>query len=247
MKTIISYALLLIWCESPALADFVFSPNVANPNGSIDGPFLLTQSEAASIRYQQVYAASSFLSVSSLPVSITELSFAQIPGGLPLDFNLPSIEIRLSTTQNAPDGLSPFFAQNVGADDSVVLSGSLHFYQSTVERYGVHVLLQQPFIYHPQTGNLLMDVRNFQTIPDPGMPIGVYAQIALGDSVSLVAIGNVNDPGGSTGTAGLLTRFTVTPIPEPGTALLILAGLAAGALLRGKFPQTNSGRPPVPR
>ena len=241
MKTIISYALLLIWFDSSALAEFVFSPNTVNPNGSDTGPFLLTQSDAASTRYQQVYAASSFLSVSSLPLSITELSFAQLPGGVPLDFNLPSIEIRLSTTQKAPDGLSSFFAQNVGADDSVVLSGSLHFYQSTVERYGVHVLLQQPFIYDPQTGNLLLDVRNFQTLPGPPFTVGgLIAHIMLGDPVSLVSVFNVNAAHGSMGTAGLLTRFTVTPIPEPGTALLILAGLGAGVFYRRRFPQANS-------
>src|SRR5262249_8772403 len=155
----------------PTFADFVFSPNTANPNGSDSGPFLLTQGNGPSTRYQQVYGASRFLSFSPLPVSITELSVAPIPG-FPLPVTLTSLDIRLSTTPRAPDGLSPFFVENVGADDAVVYSGSLHFYISTAETYGVHVPLQHPFLYNPQGGNLLLDVRNFQTVPGPPFMVG---------------------------------------------------------------------------
>ena len=236
MKLLLLNLLILIWLKTPALADFVFSPNTANPIGSSSGPFLFTQGNGPSVREQQVYAASSFLSLSTVPVSITELSFAQIPG-FPLDVNLSSIDIRLSTTQRAPDGLSSIFAQNVGADEAIAYSGSLHFYIGTAEQYGVHVQLQQPFLYTPQTGNLLLDVRNFQTLPGlPFMVGGLYANIVTGDPVSLVSALNVNATGGSPGTAGLLTRFTVTAIPEPSVALLLLLGTALFAFCRRNKP-----------
>ena len=236
----------MLWLEFgfPVLADFVFSPGTANPNGSSTGPFLETQGDGPSIRYQQVYAAASFLSFSPVPVSINELSFAQIPG-FPVDVNLASIDIRLSTTPSAPDGLSPFFAQNVGADDAVVYSGSLHFFQSTMESYGVHVLLQHPFLYNPQGGNLLLDVRNFQTVPGPpSTGGGLYANIVTGDPVSLIAALNVNAASGPQTTAGLLTRFTVTATPEPSVALLLLLGIVLFTVCRRKKPNHNTSTAP---
>ena len=176
-----------------------------------------------------------------MPVNITELSFSQIPG-FPLDVNLASIDIRLSTSTRAPDGLSSIFSQNVGIDDTLVYSGSLHFSISTAETYGVHVGLQHPFFYNPQGGNLLLDVRHFQTLPGPPFTVGgLYGNFMTGDSVSSVISINVNAATGSPGTEGLLTRFTVTAIPEPSISLLIFPGLAACILCRRMIPQTQTG------
>lgn len=207
-----------------APAEFVLSPNVPAYPGGGPGPFLVTSDLASSYRLQEVHGANDFGVVSSLPVFITQLSFARVNSGAPVDVNLQNVEIRLSTTMKNPDGLSPTFAQNVGVDETLVFTGPLHFYDTGVEQFGIHIQLQQPFLFDYHIGNLLIDVRNYTTIAPP--PSGRYTlmgDLTVGDSVSGVGAINVNAASGTFGTFGLLTRFTVTPIPEPSSWTLLAA------------------------
>jgi hypothetical protein len=186
------------------------------------------------VRYQQVYAAQDFTRTLTTPMSITEISFATLLGSQNIDVNLQNIEIRISTTQTGPDAQSPVFALNVGLDEATVYSGSLHFFDTGNEQYGLHILLQNPFAYNPTMGNLLLDVRNYATIaPPPSGAYGLAGALALGDSTSLVEAFNVATPNGALGTGGLITRFTVAPIPEPKVHCLgLLVAVAAWLLHR---------------
>jgi hypothetical protein len=96
--------------------------------------------------------------------------------------------------------------------------------------------LQNPFIYDPAKGNLLLDVRNFQ---GGNLGFSLDAEVTDGDGVSRVWTngdipGGVDSPVGTTAantlsTLGLVTRFTVTPatpVPEPSTLLLFGTGMA---------------------
>jgi len=97
--------------------------------------------------------------------------------------------------------------------------------------------LDTPFAYNPDSGNLLVDMRIFNSGSTPGFGTLVLdAANVAGDSVSEVVAENqgslgVNSLTGIAGTAGLITDFTVTPVPEPCSLSLLAAGLAATGVL----------------
>src|SRR4030095_11635174 len=150
-------------------------------------------------------------------------------------------QISLSTTNAGVDGLSTTFANNVGADVSTVFNGALSLSSSfTVPADGpkdfdILITLTTPFFYNPSLGNLLLDVRNF----GGGTTTQFDSQSAVSDSISRVftnstvgGVNGVNSPTGVTNTEGLVTKFTTSAIPEPGSLVLLSAGLAAFGLVR---------------
>src|SRR5262249_21659069 len=153
-----------------ASAAVVIVPNnLAATEGDISNglPFNIGAFSLSSQRYQQVFAASAFASVSG-PHLITQIAFrpdAQIGGAF--SSIIPNIQINLSTTSATPDGLSATFANNVGSDDTVVFSGSLSLSSAFTgppggpKAFDIIINLQTPFLYNPSAGNLLLDVRNF--------------------------------------------------------------------------------------
>ncbi len=226
---------LALVLANAARADFVTLPNTGHaPTLAGFSPFLVTSDQAASVRYQQVYRGTAFGPVPTQTVRITELAFYAF-ALTHIDVTLPNIQIRLSTSALGPDVISETFANNIGADQTLVYSGALHFFDTGTAGYTIHIPLQTPFIYNHNAGNLLMDVQNFQTLPP--LASGKYElgiEYTLGDSVSLISASSATATTGFNCSAGLSTRFTVTPVPEPGTSALLLAGVAACAALRWK-------------
>src|SRR5215813_10539498 len=122
-----------------------------------------------SVRYQQVYSASQFPS-SIGPLMITQIAFR--PDGSVTDPSLTilfnSVRIDLSTTSSTPTTLSTVFASNVGADNTTVFN-SFAFMNAPVtgppggpKGFTVTFPLT-PFMYNPSAGNLLLDVRAFES------------------------------------------------------------------------------------
>jgi hypothetical protein len=203
-------------------------------------------------RNQQIFAASEFTFLSQ-PALITKISFrpdAFADRPFPFSATIPNIQIALSTTSARVDGLSVTFANNIGADETVVFSGALSLSSAFTgpatgpKDFDISINLQTPFLYDPSLGNLLLDVKNFS---DNGEIPVFDAQDVLGDSVSrrwTDNIDNVNsptallgldgtDPGptGYSNSIGLVTMFTLstsTSVPEPSTTLgLTIFGFAA--------------------
>jgi hypothetical protein len=226
--------LLLVNLQHGSCAFIGFPPSFHNPGQSFS-PFLLWNTDVTSFRYQQVYQASGFAGADSGEFLINELIF--FPSGTSPNGSvvLPNIRINLSTTSRIPDGLSTVLADNVGPNDTVVYSGTLNFFQTDWGIYRIH--LQTPFVYDSKSGNLLIDVRNFQPVPIPPGGVRAYnsTEITLGDSISAAFASDVNALTGGTSTSGLETVFDVTIIPEPATrALLVLGGLVYALATRKK-------------
>lgn len=198
-------------------------------NGGNSYPF---GSGFSSQRYQQVYGASAF---SDGLLMITQIAFRpDATLGSAFTATLPNIQIDLSTTSAAVDLLSTTFANNVGANDTVVYSGSLTLSSAFTgpaggpKAFDIVINLTTPFLYNPAAGNLLLDVRNFA-----GGGGGLLdRESSTSDAISRVYTENqgVNSPSvnpGEADTAGLVTQFTVTAVPEPATALFGIALVGA--------------------
>jgi hypothetical protein len=184
-------------------------------------------------RYQQVYAATQF------PAGglITQLAFRPDgPLGHAFSVTIGNIQIDLSTTLAAPDGLSSTFASNVGLDDTMVFSGSLNLSSAFTgpaggpKAFDILINLTTPFLYNPGSGNLLLDVRNFSGEPT-GLAGEFDSQFTLGDPISRAFGGIASSTASVNDSEGLVTQFTI--IPEPATIgpmaigiLLVLVGLS---------------------
>lgn len=208
-----------------------------NQNGnSNDGIF-----ESAG-HFQELFRATSFTSEWKTPVAITGIAF-RVADGVPLSLQatVPQLEIRFSTSSHAPENMSTIYGANKGADETTVF---LHDNVSLFGRAGqpvnpfdIAITFDQPFVYDPKLGNLLMYV-TASAIVGRGTQIDAHGYGSLDVSPASYV--------GSTGPFGdfqvvpysLVTEFSWIAVPEPSALSLIgmaLACLAAKSLGRRSF------------
>lgn len=215
---------LLFWaCAAVAQASVVVPNALSGVEGAGGNTFPFDSVTAQ--RYQQVYAASQFGGGGL----ITQVAFRPDgPLGHAFSVTIGSIQIDLSTTLAAPDGLSGTFASNVGLDDTMVFSGSLNLSSAFTgpsggpKAFDIIVNLTTPFLYNPSLGNLLLDVRNLSGEPT-GLAGEFDSQFTLGDPVSRTFGGIASTTASAADSEGLVTQFTI--IPEPSTIGLLAIGL----------------------
>ena len=229
----------MIWSSCLMVHGFsIYTPIVA-PNdltsteGNSDNGYPFSVAET--MRYQQVYAASQFGTIATGGGMITQIAFRpDAVYGYAFTHTIASIRIDLSTTAAGPGGLNLIFANNDGSDDTIVYNGSLtlssSFYGAAggPKNFDILIPLATPFYYNPAAGNLLLDIRNFSSgnsggnlIPqldatslDPTLVSRVWAF----DSSATAAPYSFDED-----TMGLVTQFTVTPVPEPAPCWLLFA------------------------
>jgi len=168
-------------------------------------------------RFQQVYSSSLFSDFTQ-GILIDEIDFrGDAFVGHGFISTVSNIEIHLSTTSKAPDGLSPVFDDNVGMDDRIVVGRDPFLLRGAgggrvVGPWSVYFYLDpNPFFYDPSRGNLLLDIKVFSgasTAPFDAVDI-------TGDSVSSVFAYDRTLPSiGQPSSLGLATRFVFQPVPE---------------------------------
>jgi hypothetical protein len=218
--------LLLAAGVSPA-ADIV-APNIlASVQGDTGNLFPILSPQP--IRYQQVYDHSQFVGFAAGGEYITQMAFRVHSPGIPFTASISTLQVNLSTTANAADALSPTFAQNVGADDTVVFPSAAIQFSTAVsgpadgpQAFDLVVTFTTPFHYDPSKGNLLVDIRNSSgATHNPANDQQIDAVSTGGDGISRVY--NLGDAAaataGQTGggfqmdTFGAVTRFVSTSNP----------------------------------
>ena len=181
-------------------------------NSSNSFPFHLDRSStsATSMRYQQVYSSGDIGGTGI----IDKIAFRpDRTFGLIFSSSGDSVEIRLSHTPKSPDGLSATFANNVGADETVVLDTTSFSLSSNKTNCGavgpcdfdIVIDVDNAFTFNG-TGNLLLDVRMRTNIRSSFFDV----EGTPGDGVSRLyssSFGSVTDPTGITSTVGLVTKF----------------------------------------
>jgi hypothetical protein len=210
-------------------ADVVVVPNsVAAVEGNSN------VAAGGNLRVQQVHDASQFSGLGSIQITGVAFRLDANSGAFGPD-TLPGLQVRVSTTSRAPDGLSTTFATNVGPDVTTVFSGDWTRSSTSAPGPGgtnvFDILLPftTPFTYDPAGGNLLVDY-----IGNPAgsllllFPSQTDTHDVVGDSVSNIVAEPASSPTGITvGSFGVVTQFTFVPtaIPEPTNCVLLGLGL----------------------
>ena len=199
----------------------------SDANQEADG-FLLGY-DVSGMRTQTVYDSSLFLDAMPSGGIITEVAY-RVEGhfGNAVDGVVPDLEIRVSTTTTMEPSSSmiPYytFSANVGSDETVVFPrGPLHL-ESTWSPTGpnpfsLRIPLATPFTYDPRKGNLLIEDFVYQEF---------FGRLTfdLADAHWVRSVGGViGDPQAVIEGGGPVMQVTFTPIPEPLTGLLVLAGM----------------------
>lgn len=210
--------LCMIGAAQWAVGDkFVIAPASTGLTTETFFPFFLQQIQMSSMRYQQVYNASVFSNVPPECIYVSTLTFFEgfTQQGL-TSLTITNMQINLSTTQRAADGLSTNFAENIGPDDTVVFGPGPHVFDGVVSGSRFPIQLNPPFRYNPATGNLLLDVRIFNGAGPVAINLPrLEAFNSLTDESSRVWATNVTD-GIASGadTAGLDTVVQFSPVPS---------------------------------
>jgi hypothetical protein len=128
----------------------------------------LTPQNGWAVRYQQVYQAAEFSTLSG-PQCIRSIAFRPYKDSGAFTLNIPHLRVWLSTTQAGPDELSNLLAANLGPNNVLVYDGPFTVSTAATDlpdgthAFDVVIPLQRPFFYDPTKGNLLMEIRHSGT------------------------------------------------------------------------------------
>jgi hypothetical protein len=204
--------------------DLVVPNNRAVVEGDGNNGFPFT--ESFSVRYQQVYDSSQFVLLGTNGGTINSIGLRYNGNYNTATMIYYSMAVRLSTTSRAVDNLSAAFADNMGADATVVFSGKFTLgvtpppsdHQLHPWPFPLTIPFTVPFQYNPTNGNLLLDIQWGSAYLYPGNgPPWMDAVYASNDSVSRVYGYNISGTptNGTPDTIGMVTLFDISPGVPP--------------------------------
>jgi len=209
----------------------VVPPGYENTTGSgFQRPF-----DVSSQRLLFLYDGSLLSSAMPNGAMITAIAFRPEETELgSLTVDIPSIEIRMSTSPHAVHFGSELFSDYIGADVKTVLArGPLHIDATGVANprssFSYVIPLSTPFTYDPRKGPLSVDILTFE-----GSPLSAPVDLTTQPSASLNFLGGSTTSDRALGSlsAGAVLQLEFVAIPEPSAASLLL--LCLSTIVTGK-------------
>jgi hypothetical protein len=139
--------------------------------------------------------------------------------------------------------LSFKFAENVGLDETLVLEADFAhgtplfgtFRLGTPQAFASRISFTHSFLYNPQAGNLLFDMRSYGARWGEVSVQGLAAAVFEGDGISAVSRADVNSPTGIHFTGAYIMQWEYSPVPEPSALALVVGGCGLLAAFRIKW------------
>jgi uncharacterized protein (TIGR03437 family) len=200
-------------------ATTVVLPN-ANAAAAGNASTSLTTLPAASVEIQETAGTGQFPAGT---IQITQLSLRAAPGSGPISATIGTLQVYLSTSPNYPNTsgagknlMSTTFANNVGADKTLVYSGS----NVTLSDGGctspgpcpfdINIVFSTPFTYTPASGPLLIDLLETNVNAKSGA-FDAASFTSPGGSVAQV-VGPLGNATGQFSYQGLILQVTYGPV-----------------------------------
>jgi uncharacterized protein (TIGR03437 family) len=200
-------------------ATIVVLPN-ANATAAGNASTSLTTLPAASVEIQETAGTGQFPAGT---IQITQLSLRAAPGSGPISATIGTLQVYLSTSPNYPNTsgagknlMSTTFANNVGADKTLVYSGS----NVTLSDGGctspgpcpfdINIIFSTPFTYTPASGPLLIDLLETNVNAKSGA-FDAASFTSPGGSVAQV-VGPFGNATGQFSYQGLILQVTYGPV-----------------------------------
>ena len=205
-------------------AQLVVVPNTLATN---DANFSFTEEGSGVGRRMLIFDASQFGALSG-PSFLTQFAWRpdQILGQS--GPHLVNLRIYASTTTRSVAGLSMTFADNLGADNTLVFDGALTWTTANLpgpgntRQFDIVFPLTTPFLYDPAAGNLLLDTQ----LSDNGQSQPITIDTVVGNPTAREI---VNITSSTAATAEFVAPFVqvtqFTFVPEPTVAVSLLFGL----------------------
>jgi len=176
-----------------------------------------TPTGAALVRAMRIFDASQFAALSG-PSFLTQ--FAWRPDTILGQSGPHSVNLRIyaSTTTRSVAGLSMTFADNLGADNTLVFNGTLNWATGNLpgpgntRQFDIVFPCTTPFLYDPAAGNLLLDTQ----LSDNGQSQSITIDTVVGNPTAREI---VNTTSSTAVTAEFVapfvqvTQFTFEPLP----------------------------------
>lgn len=184
-------------------------------------------------RYQQVYAASAF----GAAIEISAITFYEISTHSAFNIDTAILTMSLSTTAASAElnTLSNNLPSNIGPDNQIFATVGL----PTVVGATLSFVAATPFFYNPANGDLLLDIQYSNIVQNPNGDLTFFENDVSGVTARAIQSTAGQFPAETShDRSGLVTTFTT--VPEPGTVVLIGAGMAALCLLQKRKGHTGS-------
>lgn len=196
-------------------------------------------------RYQQIHSATEFGALAE-PGIVTQIALRANTNAAVFSVQIPSVEIRLSTSTAEPDSISGTFADNAGPDETLVYAGALDFASSQTgagpRPFNLLIPITEPFVYDPTAGNLLFDVTVLSNPSGGTIPFLDGASIQKVVRVFCASGCSAQDSSGQTGDGILALEFSFAPAPEPHALASGVVAVLALVAARGRRPCRSAAR-----
>lgn len=209
-------------CSAASGNGYLVVPNAQTSVAGVAGPGGLPIETNKEYRLQEILGSGQF---KSGPITISRIAFRAAPGTGPVNATSPSLSLYLSTSPYYPNtsGSGPLitttYANNTGPNNTLVYSGPVSLTSPGCAgpapcSFDMVIVFNQPFLYDPGQGRLLLDFQYASFTGVSGVLDGVAFPFPPGGSVGQVS-GGAKTGVGTFNPGGPIIQIGYTLASEP--------------------------------